>query len=293
MDRSDPIKEVEEMGLRVSHIMGGEAFLFCPFHAETVPSFCVSTTRPVWFCHGCNKGGSLRDLRDLLDGKPVRPKAPVETRGEAMEVRRIARMSFDQFNGLSSAEGCRYLNDRGITDDTIKSWKIKRSVVFVVFPVIVRDDVKGLILRAMLSEYTPKYQYQPTGIFKKRSMLLTNPNFRVANDMLIVVEGAMDCIRTWQNGYSNVCAVLGSSISERQGLLMSRVAGKILLLFDNDVAGRDAVRKSEDSVMGLNVYVPDYSLYSSSDPGEMDTKELDAIVENPVPLLKAKLKGMV
>jgi len=289
----DPVKEVEEMGLRVSRIMGGEAFFLCPFHAETDPSFCVSTTRPVWYCHGCERGGSLNDLRDLLDGKIVRPKTPVEAHGEDIEVRKIARMSFEQFNGLSSAEGCRYLNDRGITDDTIKSWKIKRSVVFVVFPVIVRNETKGLILRAMLSEYIPKYQYQPTGVFKKRSMLLTNPNFRVANDTLIVVEGAMDCIKTWQNGYPNVCAVLGSSVSERQGLLMSRLAGKILLLFDNDMAGRNAIRKSEDSLMGLNVYVPNYSLYSSADPGEMDVKELEAIVENPIPLLKAKLRGSV
>src|SRR5437764_3121359 len=36
---------------------GGNLKGLCPFHDEKTPSFTVSSTRNVYFCHGCGAGG--------------------------------------------------------------------------------------------------------------------------------------------------------------------------------------------------------------------------------------------
>src|ERR1700749_4091141 len=46
---------------------GGNVKGLCPFHDEKTPSFTVSSTRNVYFCHGCGAGGDA--IRFVMDSE--------------------------------------------------------------------------------------------------------------------------------------------------------------------------------------------------------------------------------
>jgi DNA primase len=62
-------------------------------------------------------------------------------------------------------------------------------------------------------------------------------------DRVFVVEGFKACLWMVQCGYLNTVALMGSSISETQQRMLHRLGGKVMLLFDNDDAGRSATRR--------------------------------------------------
>jgi DNA primase len=63
------------------------------------------------------------------------------------------------------------------------------------------------------------------------------------DDRVFVVEGFKACLWMIQNGYMNTVAIMGSSISETQQRMLHRLGGKVMLLFDNDDAGRSATKR--------------------------------------------------
>jgi DNA primase len=58
-----------------------------------------------------------------------------------------------------------------------------------------------------------------------------------------LVEGQFDAIALWQKGYKNVVALMGSSISEQQAMLLLSVTSTLMLCMDGDDAGRLAAAK--------------------------------------------------
>ena len=43
----------------LSERRGSQLYGLCPLHEEKTPSFTVNEDTQEWFCHGCNKGGSV------------------------------------------------------------------------------------------------------------------------------------------------------------------------------------------------------------------------------------------
>ena len=41
----------------------------CPFHEERDPSFYVSPKKAVWFCHGCGRGGGVKEFLRLVGAR--------------------------------------------------------------------------------------------------------------------------------------------------------------------------------------------------------------------------------
>jgi 5S rRNA maturation endonuclease (ribonuclease M5) len=68
-----------------------------------------------------------------------------------------------------------------------------------------------------------------------------------ATKPLIVVEGFFGCMKLWQAGHHRVVSVMGSSVSEQQEsaiMKASEQSRKIVLLFDEDKAGREGREKA-------------------------------------------------
>ncbi len=68
-----------------------------------------------------------------------------------------------------------------------------------------------------------------------------------------IVEGYMDYLTLWKNGFNNVCAVCGTSFTQDQGWLLARYANHVYIINDGDRAGiRAAVRAADELlVVGL------------------------------------------
>lgn len=118
----------------------------CPFHNEKTPSFYVSPERQSWHCFGCNKGGDMFSFVSEIEGiefvealRILAGKANVEMdshrpehehqksqRHALLAVAELSAKFFEKqlWNGNAGAKALAYLRDRGLTDDTIRAWRI-------------------------------------------------------------------------------------------------------------------------------------------------------------------------
>jgi DNA primase len=67
---ANPIHEIlEERGVEIQNASDGWKCL-CPFldHFETKPSFSISSDGHLYFCFGCERGGDVFTLINILDG---------------------------------------------------------------------------------------------------------------------------------------------------------------------------------------------------------------------------------
>src|SRR5277367_1039528 len=65
-----------------------------------------------------------------------------------------------------------------------------------------------------------------------------------AHDFALLVEGQMDCISVYMAGVQNVLATSGTAFTEMQVRLLSRFTKRVVVNFDPDTAGANAVEKS-------------------------------------------------
>jgi len=289
--KDDILNKIGELGLRIAYISGNQAYVECPFHIDRKPSLAISLDNKGWWCFSCEHGGSLLDLKEKMDkaDKIFLDKSEKETE---IEIKTISHMVVEDYDKLKSAEKCKYLINRGLAVKTIRYFGIKRSDLFVVIPIKdQKDKMRGLILRAMLNDTYPRYQY--TKGFDKNNNLFAD--FKSLNsDLLLIVEGSFDLLLTWQSGFRNVVSILGSAISNTQMEIIRGFSRKVLILTDNDEAGKKALKKiATQMIIDFDIYIPDYSLYKSKDPGEMEISEITSIVDNPIGYLRARNFGLV
>lgn len=117
----------------------------CPFHNEKTPSFFVSPERQIWHCFGCSKGGDMFEFVKEIEGvdfpealrtlaaragielEQFRPKPgeSVDAKQKLFEVSELATKFFErQFESPTGREALAYLKDRGVTDETIKEFRL-------------------------------------------------------------------------------------------------------------------------------------------------------------------------
>lgn len=95
---------------------------------------------------------------------------------------------------------------------------------------------------------TAKYLNTPeTTLFNKSSIIY---NFNKAKSAIrreneaILFEGYMDVISAWQAGLKNGIASMGTSLTEDQIKSLDRFTDEIVLAFDGDAAGSEAIQRS-------------------------------------------------
>ena len=81
--------------------------------------------------------------------------------------------------------------------------------------------------------------------FKKNHLFALNLAKKDNPETIIVVEGYMDVISLHQRGITNAVASLGTALTEEQGKLLRRYK-KIVLSYDSDSAGQEAIMKGLD-----------------------------------------------
>lgn len=111
----------------------------------------------------------------------------------------------------------------------------------IIFPILdVNNRVLGFGGR-VLDDSLPKYLNSPeTAIYNKRKTLYglnrAKDKCRLTNTVFIV-EGYLDLISLHQNGIENSVATLGTALTVEQIRLLTRFAGKMILVYDSDEAG--------------------------------------------------------
>lgn len=86
---------------------------------------------------------------------------------------------------------------------------------------------------------------------------------------VVVVEGQMDLVMSYQAGVHNTIAVSGTAFTDEHITLIKRFSERVLLSFDQDIAGQNALRKSALMCLygGLDVYV--IGITGAKDPADI------------------------
>lgn len=94
-------------------------------------------------------------------------------------------------------------------------------------------------------------------------------------DLVIVVESPLDCLRLFSAGVKGAVATCGTTLSVDQIRLL-RFSDKIIAAFDNDDAGRKASKLMLEWARkyGLNLSFFNYGSSSKKDPGDLTDEEI-------------------
>ena len=162
----------------------------------------------------------------------------------------------------------------------------------LMFPICdIRGHITGFGARA-LDDLLPKYLNSPqTPIFDKSSSLyginLATAAIRQQN-MVVIVEGYMDVITAHQNGFNNVIASMGTSVTEKQVSAVKRLTKNVALALDADAAGEEAMLRAVGYENTLDAEVKVIILPRGKDPDDVikeDAKIWQNLLEEALPIV--------
>ena len=142
--------------------------------------------------------------------------------------------------------------------DERKNIYVERFKERIIFPInSITGQPIGLGGRTVKeNNYLAKYINSPeTPFFKKGSNLYNLDRARKLSnkiDHVYLVEGYMDVIGLNKNGIENVVANLGTSLTDKQVLILNQFFNDIIICFDGDQSGyKAALRAAENSIKEL------------------------------------------
>jgi len=89
----------------------------------------------------------------------------------------------------------------------------------------------------------------------------------------VVMEGQIDLISAFEHGVTNVVAPQGTAFTPDQARLLRRFVERVVLCFDSDTAGQNAVEKSLPALMAAGIGVKVATLPPGEDPDSLIRKQ--------------------
>ena len=289
---------------------GTDFLCLCPFHHNTdSPAFAVSYSKGLYVCYNqnCNSTGTILDLvkklTDRNDFEAMRFIAASKlSEGELLEeeLKELLdeKPEFTEFsqsvrdklyqdlvvgNVDSSQE---YFKGRKIYEEAWHHFKLGYSVTqkMVVVPLHSPDGVLvGIIGRSIEGK---SFKNSPN--LPRNKTMFNLHRAKREGGTIIVVESSFDAIRLWQAGFPNAVATLGGSISDINLNHLNKYASTIILMTDNDNAGRALGHTIASKLKNKNVLWAKYDHnvtypHDAKDVGDMTDEEIKQCVKNAIP----------
>ncbi|MFH1777750.1 MAG: DNA primase [Candidatus Omnitrophota bacterium] len=131
----------------------------------------------------------------------------------------------------------------------------------IIFPIF---DIQGKIIAfggRVLDDRLPKYINSPDTIIYRKSRNLYGLNktkdYINREDYVVIVEGYLDLLTSYQNGIRNIVASLGTALTHEQVRILKRYTHNVVMIYDADEAGEMATLRGLDILIehGMNVKV--------------------------------------
>ncbi len=144
----------------------------------------------------------------------------------------------------------------------------------------------------------PKYLNSPeTALFSKNRTLYGLNIARKGisrEDRVIVVEGYMDVIAAQCADFDNTVATLGTALTEEHVSVLSRFTKNVVLGFDSDSAGMNAVLRSAPIFEKSGFRVRVIAMPKGEDPDSMlrggDVSKFSSLLQNALPVADYRIK---
>ena len=143
----------------------------------------------------------------------------------------------------------------------------------LLFPI---HDLQGQMVAfggRVLDDSLPKYINSPeTDVYHKGKILYglyqARDAMRHSGDAL-VVEGYFDVMALHRAGFTNAVATCGTALTPDHARLLKRYADKVLLIFDEDAAGRQATFRAMDALLPSGLAVSVVAMPAGEDPDSL------------------------
>lgn len=208
-----------------------------------------------------------------------------------------------------------YLIDKGYRKEDIFASEVilpgKNGIPYdrfhdrLMFPIFdIRDRIIGFGGRSfspkVQEKIIPKYLNSQEGeiYHKGKTLYLMNFAKREKLENIIIVEGYMDAIALQKFGFPNAVASLGTALTENQARLIKKYTDNVIIGYDQDEAGQDAIMRGLDILAnrGLNVKVLRLDRPDTKDPDEYLNKygaqRLQNCIDNAISLVEFKVLNL-
>lgn len=308
--KSDLRSILRSCGIEVVSQSGDDFLCLCPFHHNTdSPAFAASYTKGLYVCYNqyCNSSGTILDLvmkltnrnnfeamrfiasnkmteadrleeelKELLDEKPEFQEFP-----KAVQDRLYENLVEHNINASQA-----YFKMRNIYEDAWEHFGLGYSAEqgLVTVPLHSPDGILvGVIGRSIEGK---RFKNSPN--LPRNKTMFNLHRAKREGGTIIVVESSFDAIRLWQAGFPNAVATLGGSISDTNLQNLNKYASTIILMIDNDGAGRALGKTIANKLKNKNVLWASYNHdtvypHEAKDVGDLTDEEIKICVKNAIP----------
>ena len=306
--KSDLRSILHACGIEIVSQSGFDFLCLCPFHHNTdSPAFAVSYAKGLYVCYNqnCNSAGDILDLvmkltqrnsfeamrfisqnklssvelleeelKELLDDKPEFEEFPEAT---------LVKL----YNGLLANEKAKdYFASRKINLSSLAHFSLgySENMNMVTVPLHSPDGIPvGIIGRSIEGK---SFKNSPN--LPRNKTMFNIHRAKREGGTIIVVESSFDAIRLWQAGFPNAVATLGGSISETNLNLLNKYSSTIIIMTDNDQAGRALGTTIATKLNRKNILWARYSHESvyphmAKDVGDLTDEEIKTCIKNAIP----------
>lgn len=293
-------------GIEIISETGTDFLCLCPFHHNLdSPAFAVSYSKGLYICYNqnCNSSGTVLDLVKKLtnrnDFEAMRfisssKLTEAEAFEEGLKEMLDEKPEFVEFSneilkslheGLNE-ESRSYYAKRHINDDAINHFNLgysqKQGMVTV--PLHSPDGLPvGIIGRSIEGK---SFKNSPN--LPRNKTMFNLHHAKRKGGTIIVVESSFDAIRLWQAGYPNAVATLGGSISDVNLNHLNKYSSTIIIMTDNDIAGKALGNTIANKLKNKNILWARYDsniVYprQAKDVGDLTDEEIKQCVKNAIP----------
>ena len=286
-------------GIDVVYEVESDFIIFCPYHNNyRSPAAEISKESGLFYCFGCQESHSIVEVimhvtkRSYFESaRMIDSKSESVNFIESIQAKLNKKPDFVEFDielikrlntsALNSQRAAQYYLGRGITKQSVERYLLGYSEAqdMVTIPVHSPD---GMCLGFVGRSVEGKEFKNTPGLPKAKTMFNL---FRAKRfDKVFVVESSFDAIRLEQAG-AHAVATLGASVSGKQRELLKQYFNNVIILGDNDDAGKEMVNKLSN-ILGssaTNATLPE-SVKDVSDLSDEDLKkfvsQFDDLVAN-------------
>jgi len=279
---SDPVLELLR-DKNVAFSISGKDYVtkcFNPEHNDSNPSFRIDKATGIAHCFSCGFKTNIFKFYGLLTNN-------VSVR--VAKIKEKLRVLKESTEGLDPMEGAHPITStfRGISVQTLKHFgafstdRVEQMTDRIVFPITdVRNKTVCYVGRHSMSNGNPRYVNYPAGVTIPLFPAKLTERFR----SIILVEGIFDMLNCYDKGLHNTVCTFGTSKllnDVAQKLLPYKIMGveKIFILYDGDVAGREAAKKIKPLIEEADFLVEIIDLPEGQDPGVITQEDVNSLIE--------------
>lgn len=247
-------------GIDVENEVDSDYIIFCPYHSNhRTPAGEISKTSGMFFCFSCQMSKTLVEfVMDVSKRTYFEATRFIKSKGQEQNIEQvinkqlhtlpdyiqydnetIVRLNTQALNSLIAIE---YFKSRKLNKNSITKFQLGYSDKqgMITIPVHSPDGMcVGFVGRSVEGKDFKNSTHLP------KSKVLFNLHRVKTSDIVYVVESSFDAIRLDQVGLPAV-ATLGANVSRTQTDLLQKYFNNIVVIPDNDEAGRSMSQKIID-----------------------------------------------